>query len=106
MIQKNMGWILILIGGICEVFWVSGLKYADSFMLYSLTVLGIIFSFTCAILALKTIEVSICYTVFVGIGAAGGVIIGIVFFHESKSILKIVCVAVIISSTMGLKILA
>lgn len=48
----------------------------------------------------------IAYSVWTGIGAAGGVIIGIVFFHESKSILKIVCVAVIISSTMGLKILA
>ena len=42
-ISKNLAWLLILIGGICEVAWVSGLKYADTLPLKALTGVGIAF---------------------------------------------------------------
>ena len=67
----NLAWGLVVIGGIVECFWVSGLKHADSFILYALTTLGIAFSFTMMVLALKVLEVSVAYSVFVGIGTAG-----------------------------------
>lgn len=38
--SKNLAWFF-LIGGICEMFWVSGLKYADTLGLQALTGLGI-----------------------------------------------------------------
>ena len=69
-----MGWLFIILGGIIEIFWVSGLKYADTLWLYCLTLLGILTSFVLMILATKRVEVSVAYAVFVGIGAAGIVV--------------------------------
>lgn len=103
MIKKNIGWILILLGGSCEIFWVSGLKYADNMFLYTLTALSIIFSFTCAILACKTIEVSIAYAVFVGIGTAGIVIAEILVFNQEASTIKIILIGLLLVGVIGLK---
>lgn len=101
--SKNLAWLLIIIGGICEIFWVSGLKYADTLGLQALTGLGICISFVCMLLAIRAIEISVAYSVFVGIGAAGGVIVGVVFYKEDRSLLKLLCVCVIIAASIGLK---
>ncbi len=86
----NFAWGLVVLGGIVECFWVSGLKHADSPLLYALTALGIAFSFSAMIVACKVLEVSIAYSVFVGIGTAGVVaseilIFGGIFRAESRA---------------------
>ena len=68
---SNFAWGLVILGGIVECFWVSGLKYANTPLLYVLTALGVVFSFAMMVFALKVLEVSIAYSVFVGIGTAG-----------------------------------
>ena len=88
--SSNLAWVLIVIGGIVECFWVSGLKYADSFVLYILTGLGILISFSCGIIAMKKIEVSVAYAVFVGIGTAGVVLAEMLYFGENFSLIKFV----------------
>jgi paired small multidrug resistance pump len=45
------------------------------------------------------------YAVWTGIGAAGGVITGMLFFHESKDWRKLVWVTVILGATIGLKLI-
>lgn len=40
-----MGWLFIIVGGIAEILWVSGLKYSQSLEFYILTMVGIVFSF-------------------------------------------------------------
>lgn len=102
-ISKNLAWLLILIGGICEVAWVSGLKYADTLPLKALTGVGIAFSFTCAVLAMKRLEVSIVYSVFVGIGTGGVVIAEIVLFGEEASFIKIALISTLMLGVLGLK---
>ncbi|MCI7410197.1 multidrug efflux SMR transporter [Helicobacter bilis] len=102
-ISKNLAWLLILIGGICEVAWVSGLKYADTLPLKALTCLGIAFSFTCAVLAMKRLEVSIVYSVFVGIGTGGVVVAEIVLFGEEASLIKIALISTLMLGVLGLK---
>ena len=101
--SKNLAWLLILIGGICEVAWVSGLKYADTLPLKALTGVGIAFSFTCAVLAMKRLEVSIVYSVFVGIGTGGVVIAEIVLFGEEASLIKIALISTLMLGVLGLK---
>lgn len=102
-ISKNLAWLLILIGGICEVAWVSGLKYADTLPLKALTGVGIAFSFTCAVLAMKRLEVSIVYSVFVGIGTGGVVMAEIVLFGEEASLIKIALISTLMLGVLGLK---
>jgi len=105
-ISANLAWILVLLGGVVECFWVSGLKYADSFVLYLFTALGIMISFCCFILALKTLEVSITYTIFVGIGTAGVVLSEIFVFGEDFSLLKVLLISLLIFSIIGLKLVS
>ncbi|WP_254422514.1 DMT family transporter [Helicobacter bilis] len=102
-ISKNLAWLLILIGGICEVAWVSGLKYADTLPLKALTGVGIAFSFTCAVLAMKRLEVSIVYSVFVGIGTGGVVVAEIVLFGEEAALIKIALISTLMLGVLGLK---
>lgn len=102
--SKNVAWILILLGGICEVFWVSGLKYANTLAWQILTVLGIAFSFTCAVLAMKRLEVSIVYSVFVGIGTGGVVVAEILVFGQEASFAKLALIATLMLGVLGLKL--
>ncbi|TQR29056.1 QacE family quaternary ammonium compound efflux SMR transporter [Campylobacter sp. MIT 99-7217] len=101
--KTNLAWALVIFGGIVECFWVSGLKYANSFALYIFTGLGILISFCCMLYAMKRIEVSVAYAVFVGIGTAGVVLSEIFFFHEPFSLLKVILIAVLLFGVIGLK---
>ena len=99
-----MGWLLVILGGIVEIFWVSGLKYANSFWLYCLTFLGILISFCLMILATKKLEVSVAYAVFVGIGSAGIVIAEMLVFGESIDFVRIILIGTLLFGVIGLKL--
>lgn len=99
-----MGWLFVIIGGIIEIFWVSGLKYADTFWLYCLTFAGILASFVLMILATKKLEVSVAYAVFVGIGAAGIVVAEMLIFGEKANLLRIALIIVLLIGVLGLKL--
>lgn len=101
-----MAWLLILFGGIMEIFWVSGLKHSTTLVGYFFTIIGILISFTCMILAIKRVEVSIAYAVFVGIGAAGVVLSEIFIFGAEVSILQLVLIALLLVSVVGLKLVS
>lgn len=99
-----MGWLFVIIGGIIEIFWVSGLKYADTFWLHCLTFAGILASFVLMILATKRLEVSVAYAVFVGIGAAGIVVAEMLIFGEKANLLRIALIIVLLIGVLGLKL--
>ena len=99
-----MGWLFIILGGIIEIFWVSGLKYADTLWLYCLTLLGILTSFVLMILATKRVEVSVAYAVFVGIGAAGIVVAEMLVFGEEANPVRIALIATLLIGVLGLKL--
>ncbi|MBK1972853.1 multidrug efflux SMR transporter [Campylobacter sp. TTU-622] len=105
-ISLNLAWGLVVLGGIIECFWVSGLKYANTLPLYILTGVGICISFTCAVIAMKKIEVSIAYSVFVGIGTAGVVLVEMFYFKENFSLFKIILILTLLSGVIGLKLIS
>ncbi|WP_066387674.1 DMT family transporter [Helicobacter himalayensis] len=105
-LSTNKAWILIVLGRIVEYFWVSGLKYADSFALYILTGAGILFSFCAMLVVCRKVEVSIAYSVFVGIGAADVVLFEIFIFGEEFSWIKLALIAFLLVGIIGLKIVS
>lgn len=105
-ISSNMAWGLVLAGGIVECFWASGLKYADNLFLYTLTGMGILFSFVAMIVAVgsRRIEIGVAYSVFVGIGTLGVTLAEIVVFSEPFSLLKIGLILLLLIGVIGLKL--
>jgi quaternary ammonium compound-resistance protein SugE len=102
-----MSWIYLIIAGLSEIAWAFGLKYSDGFtnlIPTVLTIAGILFSFYLFSKAIIDIPIGTAYAIFTGIGAAGTVIIGMVFLNESSSLLKIILVITLLSGIIGLKL--
>ncbi|MBB6632540.1 DMT family transporter [Cohnella thailandensis] len=102
----NKYWLLLIVAGISEVGWVSGLKHANSWWTWALTAIVIFFSFYALILVTKVLPVGTTYAVFTGIGAAGTVLGESIFFGEPLSWGKLALVVVMIIGIAGLKITA
>ena len=102
--KANFAWCLVVLGGIVEIFWVSGLKHADSPLLHALTLAGIVFSFASMLLAVRYIEVSVAYAVFVGIGALGVVLSEALVFGEAFGAPKLVLIGTLFVGIIGLKL--
>ena len=101
-----MAWTYLIIAGLLEVVWAVGLKYTVGFsrLWPSAVTLGAMFaSFALLSQALKTIPVGTGYAVWTGIGAAGTAIIGMLFLGESRDVLRIVCLVLIVAGVFGLK---
>ena len=102
-----MAWLLLILAGLLEVGWAIGLKYTEGFtrpwptmwtgaaMLASIVLLGI---------AMKSLPVGTAYSVWVGVGAVGTVILGIVLFGEPANALRLASVALIVAGIVGLKL--
>lgn len=102
-----MNWILLVFAGLCEVAWAIGLKYTEGFtrplptvgtisaMLISIWLLGI---------AMKSLPVGTAYAVWVGIGAVGTAILGIILLNESANPARLVSLGLIVAGIVGLKL--
>jgi quaternary ammonium compound-resistance protein SugE len=102
-----MAWSLLILAGLFEVGWAIGLKASEGFTRFwpsVWTVLALVVSFWLLSVALKTLPLGTAYTVWVGIGAIGTVLLGIVLFGEAASLLRLGSVALIIAGVVGLKL--
>ncbi|MGX9136354.1 DMT family transporter [Rummeliibacillus sp. JY-2-4R] len=104
-----MAWIAIIVAGFCEVFGVAMMNRWQEKKNIS-TILLLILSFGLSLLllsyAMNTVSMSTAYAVWTGIGASGGALIGMLFFGESKDWKRILFIAMILISTIGLKLLS
>jgi len=101
-----MAWFYLLTAGLLEIAWAIGLKYTHGFSRLGpsvATVCAMVASFAFLSIALKTIPVGTAYAVWTGIGAAGVAIIGMALFGESREVLRILCILLIIAGAVGLK---
>lgn len=104
-----MAWIILFVAGLLEVGWAIGLKYTEGFtrpwptvgtvgaMVLSVVLLG---------LAMKQLPVGTAYAVWTGIGALGTAVLGIVLFGESAAVARLLCLGLILSGIVGLKVLS
>jgi len=104
-----MAWIYLLVAGLFECGWAIGLKYTDGFtkLIPSLlTVSAMAISFWLLSIAMKTIPVGTAYAVWTGIGAVGVAILGMVLLDESRDIMRVICLLLIVSGIVGLKLVS
>jgi len=104
-----MAWAYLAVAGMFEIGWAIGLKYSDGFskpIPSLLTVVAMAFSLWLLSLAMKTIPVGTAYAVWTGIGAVGVAILGMVLFGESRDVLRITCLFLIIAGIVGLKLVS
>jgi quaternary ammonium compound-resistance protein SugE len=102
-----MSWLILVIAGLFETGWAIGLKYTEGFtrLWPSIwTVAAMIVSFWLLAFAMKTLPVGTAYGVWVGIGAVGTVILGIVLFNEPVNPMRLISVGLIILGIIGLKL--
>lgn len=101
-----MSWIFVILAGLLEIFVVSGIRML-AYKKYFYGIITYIFSLSTSIyflhLSMKTIDASVAYAAYTGIGVIGTVLSGILFWSESKSIKKIVCIFFITCSVIMLK---
>jgi quaternary ammonium compound-resistance protein SugE len=102
-----MAWFLLFIAGLLEVGWAIGLKYTDGFTRLvpsALTLLAMVASILLLGLAMKTLPVGTSYAVWVGVGAVGTAILGIVLFNEPANVGRLVSLGLILAGIIGLKL--
>lgn len=99
-----MAWFYVVLAAIVEVFWVIGLKYSDSLLEWSGTIVAIIFSFYFIIKACETIPAGTVYAVFTGSGAAAIALIDFTIFDAEFAISKVFLIGLIIFGVVGIKI--
>lgn len=102
-----MSWLILFVAGLFEIVWAIGLKYTDGFTRLVPSVITLIaaaISFGLLGLAMKTLPVGTAYSVWVGIGAAGTVLMGVLLFSEPVNALRIGSVVLIVLGVLGLKL--
>lgn len=102
-----MAWINLFIAGLFEIGWAVGLKYTNGFTKLwpsVITIIGMILSFYFLSAAIKSIPIGTAYAIWTGIGAVGTAILGILLFGESKEIIRIFFIFLIVVGIVGLKI--
>ncbi len=103
----STAWALLVLAGLLEIVWAIGLKYTEGFtrlwpsigtvaaMIVSMALLGI---------AVRQLPVGTGYAVWVGIGAVGTAILGIVLLGESASVARLASIGLIVAGIIGLKL--
>ncbi len=103
----GMAWTLLVLAGLLEVAWALGLKASEGFtrLWPSLfTVTTMLVSFYLLAQAMKALPVGTAYAVWVGIGALGTVLLGILIYGDSASPLRLVSLALVLVGLVGLKL--
>lgn len=102
-----MAWLLLVLAGLFEIGWAIGLKYTEGFtrlwptvgtiaaMVISLGLLGV---------AMKSLPVGTSYAVWVGVGAVGTAILGIVLLGEPANPGRLISLGLIVAGIVGLKL--
>jgi len=103
----SLAWIFLLLAGFFEICFTIALKYSQGFsrpIPSIITVFFIVLSFFSVSQAMKSISIGTAYAVWAGIGAAGTVITGIIFFGDSYHIIRLISIVLIIIGIVGLKL--
>ncbi|MER5492980.1 quaternary ammonium compound efflux SMR transporter SugE [Streptomyces sp. LE64] len=101
-----MAWVLLVIAGILEVGWAIGMKYTEGFTRLWPSVFtgaGIVASMVLLSYAAKTLPIGTAYGVWVGIGAGGAAILGMLVLGEPATAARIFFIALLLVAVVGLK---
>ena len=103
---RSMPWVMLVVAGLLEVCWAVGLKYTDGFrrpVPSLLVILAIIASMLLLAIAARSLPIGTAYAVWVGIGALGAAVLGVVLFNEPLTLGRVVFLGLLLVSIVGLK---
>ncbi|MFF8864619.1 DMT family transporter [Streptomyces sp. NPDC015139] len=101
-----MAWVLLVVAGLLEVGWSIGMKYTDGFtrpLPSVLTGAGIVASMVLLSYAARSLPIGTAYGVWVGIGAAGAAVLGMVLLGEPVTAARVFFVCLLLVAVVGLK---
>ena len=101
-----MAWWLLIVAGLLETGWAIGLKYTEGFtrpLASCLTIAGIVASMYLLSVAARTIPIGTAYAVWVGIGAAGAVVLGMLLLGEPRNAGRLFFLGLLLVAIVGLK---
>lgn len=104
-----MVWLVLFLAGLFETAWAIGLKYTDGFSRFWPSVITLVtMAISVFLLAqsIKSLPVGTAYAVWTGIGAVGAVIMGIILFNEPATLPRLICLGLIVSGIVGLKLVS
>ncbi len=104
-----MGWLFVLLAGICEIFYAAAMPKTNGFTQLWPSVFCISFiiaSMYLLSLSARTLPIGTAYAVWVGIGAVGTAVYGMVMLGEDHGLPRLICFMLIISGIVGLKLLS
>ncbi|KRG42182.1 molecular chaperone [Stenotrophomonas pictorum JCM 9942] len=104
-----MPWIYLLLAGVFEIGFALGLKYSEGFTRLWPSVLTVVLAAISLWLltqALRTIPVGTGYAVWTGIGAVGVAVAGVLLFGDDASWSRLLCIGLIVSGVVGLKLVS
>jgi quaternary ammonium compound-resistance protein SugE len=99
-------WTLLLIAGLLETAWAIGLKYTHGFtrpLASVFTGLAIVGSMVLLGLAARDLPIGTAYAVWVGIGAFGAAVLGMILFKEPVTPARIFFLILLLVAVIGLK---
>ena len=102
-----MSWALVVVAGFVEIAFAVSLKYSDGFTRIVPTGMAFVFgglSFALLTFAMKDLPAGTAYAVWTGIGAAGTVIIGMLFLDDATNPGRVIAIAMVICGIIGLKL--
>ncbi len=102
-----MAWLVLLVAGLLEVVWSLGLRYTQGFtrpIPSAITGVAIVTSMLLLARATRTLPIGTAYAVWVGIGAVGAAIGGVVLFGEPVNARRIFFLGLLVVSLVGLKL--
>lgn len=104
-----MNWTILFIAGLFEVAWAVGLKYTDGFTrLWPSVGTGAAFILSIGLLswAMRDLPIGTAYAVWVGIGAVGTAIVGMILLGEPLSLARVLSLCLVVAGIVGLKLSA
>ncbi len=104
-----MAWTDLVIAGLFECAWAIGLKFTAGFTRFwpsLFTILSMVISFWLLSSAMRSIPVGTAYAVWTGIGTVGVAVLGMAIFGESRDLMRVICLLLIVSGILGLKLVS
>jgi quaternary ammonium compound-resistance protein SugE len=104
-----MAWFWLILGGLFEVGFTTSLRFVEGFrnLPWTLAFLAsVALSMGLLELAARTIPMGTAYAVWAGIGAVGTVVVGMAFFNEPTTTVRVLLILVIVAAIAALKLTA
>lgn len=105
--EIHMAWVALFFAGLFEVVWASAMKQSEGFTRLwpsFVTVAAMLVSFTLLAWSMRSLPLGTAYTIWTGIGAVGAFIVGIIWFGESLSPMRIAAAVLIVSGLVLMKL--